>query len=977
IMVYLVDAENETVSNIFTYGPHTLVLCDNSSATLLNTSSDFHGMGPMFDVLNNSDVVAVNALRSANESLRCDETSDFKLINRISISRFNEPSFDSADGNVDEVEYTVTDKTMINDGSVKVGSTTLYTGSKYSKTDATSLYHAASPSDAIDATLYSQSFAPINVDPYMTEDGYLHMWVYVEDMTTSIWTGEIRLKGTYGSLMWSNICYITHNGWNELWLPLTGAKGTVSGTVNSLSITDKRSVKKEHSDFYFDDIYLCIAESDDADANETVDAYEVAPVPELNIPALPPAITEDGKITLISCDSLYNNKARSTLAYVIGDPEFVKEGTGSWKMSRFGHLSYEVTFGSVNLSKYMKNGYLHLWIYAENAGTLDGAFELTSSGKCDKQEISWHAKKHLIKNGWNELLLPLSKPDSSTGDFAPRSANYFRFYLTSSGNVTIYIDDVSIIGGSTEDLGPEEITEDSETFSFTVGAGEEGMYLENANSHLNNSVRFADGTSAFAYVYHVRDFSKLQAVRWDATTSGQMKVSVSTDGKSWTDVYTYVGEATDSGLAKASRTYNLTDFITEKRATSGEIYVKISDAYPETGFGGAVAIEAPVEMTLYYVPVDTSEWESEQSGGGSTPDTPSTPDEPDIPDVLPATETHVFHANQPAELSYLTGNNTSSVLGGNRFSDAQRSFTYGYVIYDFSRVKELTWTATVGQQLHILVSTDNVNFTDVYRYTNEEERGIAFEQRTYDLLPLIDRATSSTKLYIKIADSQTENGWGGAIRCDAPITLKVAYEGGEGDVLKGEGAEPDEPENVKDPDGKLHADTPRPDGKVDRKLMIHACETLDGARVDWVPVYLNTNPAFVKEGSASIKRQNAMDLQWFALQFEATDISDFMENGYLHLWVYVTDYNLSSVNGQIEISSSGYADTNELHWNVADYIIGTGWNEVFVPLSQGIENQADAPFDPTQLKFIRIFVPTTDGKYNTVYIDDIYFCTMK
>jgi hypothetical protein len=107
------------------------------------------------------------------------------------------------------------------------------------------------------------------------------------------------------------------------------------------------------------------------------------------------------------------------------------------------------------------------------------------------------------------------------------------------------------------------------------------------------------------------------------------------------------------------------------------------------------------------------------------------------------------------------------------------------------------------------------------------------------------------------------------------------------------------------------------------------------------------------------------------------DVSDYMQDGYLHMWVFVTDYNLVGSNGQLELTSSGGCDKNELHWDVRKYITGTGWNEVFVPLAEGQENNPDLPFDPTGACFIRIFCGVSDGSYKTMYFDDIYFCKMK
>ena len=107
------------------------------------------------------------------------------------------------------------------------------------------------------------------------------------------------------------------------------------------------------------------------------------------------------------------------------------------------------------------------------------------------------------------------------------------------------------------------------------------------------------------------------------------------------------------------------------------------------------------------------------------------------------------------------------------------------------------------------------------------------------------------------------------------------------------------------------------------------------------------------------------------------DVSDYMTDGYLHMWVFVTDYNLATNSGQIELTSSNTCDKNEWRWQVTDYITGTGWNEVFVPLAEGTQNDPSLPFDPTAANFIRIWSSTTDGKFNTMYFDDIYFCKVK
>ncbi|MBO5898519.1 MAG: hypothetical protein J6R04_05870 [Clostridia bacterium] len=963
-MVHLIDAEDVCVSNIFTYGPRCLVLCENSSATLLNTSSDFHGMGPMFDIRNGSDVVAVNALRSANESIGCDESSDFVMINRIAISRYNEPNFDSSAGNVDAPEYSnIRDKVMINDGSKAVSGTVAYTGTM-SKTGGNALYHAASATSAATVTLYDQALSGIRIDPYMTDNGYLHLWVYVEDMTSSIWSGWIVLSSSGGSQRWSNICYITHNGWNELWLPLTGASGSVSGTLNRLTITDQRSVKVEHSDFYFDDIYVCNADSDNPETVKKTAAMTLEPR-SIKAPALP---EEDAEF-ILTCDSLYGNKARTTMVRVLTDPADIKQGAGAWMLTGTSALQQtSVTFSPKNISRYMKHGYLHAWIYVEDVMAVSNCvIELTSSGANDAAEISWFAKSAITKNGWNELLLPLSAPDSTTGTFAPAGLNYIRVYLNTYRDTRILIDDVRVYlpPDAPAADAPDAEVPDKQTYSFAVNSEEEKAHFSgDAAFNASTVIRFSDNTRHFTYSYYVGDFSKIQGIKWSAPVSGQLLLEVSTDEVNWTEVYRYESNnMADQGLARETRAYNLTDFV-KRDAKSGHIYVRIGDSYNENGFGGAISAAADIEMVIYYVPVDPSELG--EAGGGATSD---------IPDVLPATETHTFYAGQPMELSYLTDNNNSSLLYGKRFADATRWFTYSYPIYDFERVTELVWTATTAQELHLQLSTDGQSWVDIYKYVGAD-RGLAEEARTYDLLPLIASASGAGKIHIRVSDSMTEGGWGGSVSSDAPVTLKVCYKDGEGVVEKGGAQAPTEPETPTfDPDNLPVAETPIPEGEVSDKLAVHGCETLDGSDQRYVPVTLNTDKTFVKEGAASWKREGT-SLEYISVRFDAMDISDYMQDGYLHMWVFVTDYNLVN-GGQIELTSSGSCDKNEYHWNVTDYITGTGWNEVFVPLSGGTENNPGMLFDPTCANFIRVFCGTSDGMYRTMYFDDIYFCKVK
>ncbi|MBO5898378.1 MAG: hypothetical protein J6R04_05135 [Clostridia bacterium] len=106
------------------------------------------------------------------------------------------------------------------------------------------------------------SFDPLDITAY--DGGYLHMWVYVSDMTI-IPGGQIELcsGGTCdsGEMRWSFKDNIKQNGWNELWL-----KVTTDNCAAATGITDLKGVNylrvytgnAAELQVYFDDIYFAL-----------------------------------------------------------------------------------------------------------------------------------------------------------------------------------------------------------------------------------------------------------------------------------------------------------------------------------------------------------------------------------------------------------------------------------------------------------------------------------------------------------------------------------------------------------------------------------------------------------------------------------------------------------------------------------------------------------------------------------------------
>ncbi len=271
-MILLEDGEDLLVSDCFDYGPASLITCVNAEATLINVSVDFTGFEHMLCISDDSRVTATNVLRSAGEALCCDEGSTLDVYNRLAIGLYYEPTFHSATDNA-EPTYTETDKLMLNACESLKGTSnvTLNQNSQFIKQASASFKHAGNKSSGNTQVVLEWSFQPVDISQYMTGNGYLHLWIYVDDISNNVWTGEIELTSSgrcdVQELSWPIIVSLTKQGWNELYLPLFGAKETEATPfdptrVNYLRIFNTVNGKYEHPTFYIDDIYICNAESD-------------------------------------------------------------------------------------------------------------------------------------------------------------------------------------------------------------------------------------------------------------------------------------------------------------------------------------------------------------------------------------------------------------------------------------------------------------------------------------------------------------------------------------------------------------------------------------------------------------------------------------------------------------------------------------------------------------------------------------------
>ena len=464
-MIEVVDADHQTVSNIFMYAPYELVTVDHSIAFIYNTSADFVGFGSVYNVKNGSTVVGVNALRSVGDSARCDDNSYFDLYNRLNTEIYYEGDYHSSEGLEDTFDLKVKKKVSLfsEDQTANVGSAKLNTDKTYIKEGNYSYVHT--PNGKTIENILQVNFKAVDITEYMSGNGYLHMWIYAEDMGTQTWGGSIELtsagKEDTQEIYWIPTSFITHNGWNEVWLPLSDAKYQSSTgvafnpqKVNFLRIFNTNNYFGNQGKFYIDDIYVCLAESDRIRLPIAQTTADEPTEPRPPVQAGYPGASQDEleTVSVVDCDTIIyvSTTVPVQLNY---DPNYVKEGSASWKSDAGSRANGEEIF-CINIGKngvladisdYMKDGYLHFWLYIDGDYTFTrGSMEVTSSGTFDKQEINWNPVDFSdLEQGWNEIILPLDRANVAD-DFDPTKVNFMRLYIFTEGKTygTYYIDDI-------------------------------------------------------------------------------------------------------------------------------------------------------------------------------------------------------------------------------------------------------------------------------------------------------------------------------------------------------------------------------------------------------------------------------------------------------------------------------------------------------------------------------------------------------
>lgn len=125
------------------------------------------------------------------------------------------------------------------------------------------------------------------------------------------------------------------------------------------------------------------------------------------------------------------------------------------------------------------------------------------------------------------------------------------------------------------------------TIDFDTGTVNENPWLFDAGGSQSNGVqnRFADGNAHFTYRFPFP--ADTTSAHVTLTIDAEFLVQASTDNEHWTTVLQETQPVTD-GSNKADRTIDLTPYLGTTDDGSKPVYLKVSDAFPNDGWGGRV-----------------------------------------------------------------------------------------------------------------------------------------------------------------------------------------------------------------------------------------------------------------------------------------------------------------------------------------------------------------------------------------------------
>lgn len=407
-MIKLFDS-NELVLNCFSYGVRCLINSTTSTLLAINTSQDNLKDDSYVYIINGGSAKIVNTFRVFGNSFNLISGS-LEIYGRYDFTNRREKYYNSlSSANDDPVAFN---EGLTEDILTKCENTSglsQATRNSSVKKEGSYSWRASSTSNPVVAYTFNSK----DISSYMRH-GYLRFYVYCANINNKGTQSMIELTSS-GSCdvdeITTNILdQIKVTGWNEIVVKLNDMEHS-GGTFNPASLNYFRFYVLNSNCYYYVDYISFFHESEPSN-----------------------------QILINDCENTDNTNGVSTSEYRV-------EGEYSWKANDSVNAVFACTFNSKDISAYMTDGYLDLYLYVPHLSMLGDVVyvELTSSGNCDVQEITNNIKNCVTEDGWNHVHMPLSSmwKGSDNGTFDPTNCNFFRLYTLNS-TASLYLDNVRL-----------------------------------------------------------------------------------------------------------------------------------------------------------------------------------------------------------------------------------------------------------------------------------------------------------------------------------------------------------------------------------------------------------------------------------------------------------------------------------------------------------------------------------------------------
>ncbi len=717
-----------------------------------------------------------------------------------------------------------------------------------------------------DALVLSRSFEPMDLTAF--KNGYLHLWIYVRDLS-ALSGGQIELSsaGTadVSETAWDLMAYVKKSGWNEVYLPVSQALLTDGGAdFSAVNFIRVFALSCGNNALGVD--YVCMSNT---------------------APPAPSRMDANNQYVIDQVEAL-ETWVGSDVYLSRSDPAVGSACLMTQSVDEAGSAVFTRLLPNLDAYAY-RNGYLHLWLYIENVDLVTGGqIELSSAGMPDVEETSWNIGGIELKNGWNDIYLPVSEATKVGGGANFGKLDFIRIYIMTSQPQKIGIDYIALSRVAPEREDPVDENGDyiiDLVQGISPWSGSALVY-NTANGYAEGRDWLSASSSAAQDMVFFRNFA---AADLSAYRDGYLHLWIYVDKIA--NVTGGMVEITSSGSVDDGELYwPLASYLT--RSGWNELYLPFRSAIPE----GANAADI-TKMNCIRVVVMLGG----DGGNVGIDEIYATNSEPPVQEPEYDGIIDPVTSAQNWEGSALTYHKNGGYIPAADYLSASATGAGDLVFARLFPNADASAFAEGGLQLWVYVDQKAHLTGGMIEITSA---GTVDEQELW--WPIADYVTKDgwNLVYLPFANAQKQGSQAADMTAlnYIRVVMSMGPEGGTGGI--------DELRFVKAAPGT-------------EKIIIHSGETLNATWGEGLMLADTGAPV----GSKYIQTGSAPSAVVCANIIPAVDIRGYERTGEVHGWIYVEDLS-KLIDGQLELTSSGLSDDQEISWNLTPEMLQNGWNEL-------------------------------------------------